>query len=146
MSLELTKINNSSPTSAVRMSREYDSTSNRWSSDYFNSSSSYFSDTQQTTTATSGRLRIERSGTSVKFYYTESGTEYLMSTLSSTGNIDTDEVFVRIYCHGKDVGAGLVEIANVHVSGSTSTRPGWARESFGPNRGNFDLPVSCPAG
>ena len=91
-----------------------------------------------------GTIKIKREGSNVKFYYNLGAGDVLVNTLSTSNNISSDPVFVRIYTSGASSASGSVDISNFQIiTGNTSTRPGWVRESFGTDRGNRkDMPTN----
>ncbi len=99
--------------------------------------------TKYLTLTASGRMRIERVSGVINYYYIESagGTETLLASISSSGNIENDEVFVSFSQVGTSVATGTIDIGNVQVTGNFSTKAGWARETFNVNRGQKkDMP------
>ncbi|MHC4619224.1 MAG: hypothetical protein ACYTEQ_15880 [Planctomycetota bacterium] len=96
------------------------------------------------TSDTSGKLRLTRTGTTLRAYYwTGSWTQLGGDETGAT--IGSDDVFVQFaLTAGSAATDGRIDLKNFVInSGTTSNKAGWAREATGANRGTqADMPTN----
>lgn len=119
--------------------------------DYYNSlginNGGLVNNTNVGTADTAGTLRITRTGTTLRAFADSGPGTTQIGPDTTTANVGSGPVFVRLWFTAQSSTNGTIDVYGFGVtSGAISSRPGWAREASGSERGSRkDMPTDLAA-